>query len=514
MTLAELLQNMQTSPAAHAALGQVVTQLSFDSRNLRPGSVYFAIRGGKSDGHLYLPQAAANGAICLIVEDTSLVPHDFSGVVMNVKNSRVALNQLASRAEGEPSKELFCLGVTGTNGKTTTTYLAEKILNTSGRGTGVIGTINHHYGTRIWETEMTTPDPVAFQKRLREFRNLGATAVALEASSHALTQARVDEVAFDVAIFTNLSRDHLDYHRDMDDYYRAKQKLFVELLVKSPKKNKHAIINGDDAYGAKLISDLRAAKGASSLVIWAYGENLTAQKNAAPQLAFTVLDQGFHGSRFRLDTPLGACEFHIRMPGLHNVYNAVAAIGAGMAAGVSLPMAAVALENLGGVRGRLESVENERGLFVFVDYAHTDDALRTVLQYLAEIRRKNGLQNRIITVFGCGGDRDRGKRPLMMQAAQENSDLVVLTSDNPRNEDPLSIMDDAFSDASIEAKGTAVPAAVFKEVDRRRAIEVAIGLAQPGDVVLIAGKGHENYQQIGQRKYPFDDVSVAKEFLQ
>ena len=280
----------------------------------------------------------------------------------------------------------------------------------------------------------------------------------------------------------------------MNDYFDAKEKLFRDLLSASTKPHPTAVINGDDEFGRRIRTQAR---------LWRYG------RGSDCELQFKIGKSGFDGTTFQLRTPFGSQEFHLRMVGAHMVMNACGAIGAALAAGIPLSVCAEALASFKGVSGRLEAVENSRGLHVFVDYAHTDDALHTVLHYLGEIRKESGGQNRIITVFGCGGDRDRGKRPLMMKAALHGSDLVVLTSDNPRTENPERILDDAASAATQEE----LALRVFREVDRRRGISKAIELAHPGDVILIAGKGHEDYQQIGTVKIPFSDVSVAKELL-
>lgn len=473
-----------------------VSSVCFDSRKLEKNCIFVAIRGTKSDGHDFLAEAVAQGALALVVEDASVVPTGYDGAVVTVRDSREALNRLAARYFSYPAQELFTVGVTGTNGKTTTTHMIEAILNRVGRPTGVVGTIDHHIGRHVWNTELTTPDPVSFQKRLREFVDLGAKAVALEVSSIGLRQARVDKVPFDVAVFTNLSRDHLDYHSDMEDYFQAKRRLFTELLPASAKAKKRVVINIDDEAGKRLAAEC----GDSA---WTYGEAMGAT------LRFEIIEQGFFGTRFLLSTSMGEQEFSIRMTGLHNVYNAAAAIGAAMVAGVDLSSAAEALQELTGVKGRLEAVPNSQGIHVFVDYAHTDGAIETVLRYLNGIRQAAGLQNKIITVFGCGGDRDRGKRPLMMKAALGVSDLVVLTSDNPRTEDPEAILRDALEGAPADLIGQKI----FALVDRRAGIKKAIELAQAGDVILIAGKGHEDYQQIGTVKLPFSDFEVAKEIL-
>lgn len=473
-----------------------VSSLVFDSRKIEPGCVFVAIRGGKADGHDFLAEAEAKKAAAVVVEDASRVPETYRGAVAVVKDSREALNRLAARYFGEPAKNLFCVGVTGTNGKTTTTYMIEAIFERGGIPAGVIGTINHHFREHVWKTEMTTPDPLAFQERLAQFLQHGAKAVALEVTSHALRQARVDEVPFDVAVFTNLTRDHLDYHKDMEDYFDAKTKLFRDLLPRSSKPVKTAVINGDDEYGKRLVHDAKGAR------IWKYG--------SGPQneLRYGVLESGFGGTRFRLRTPMGSKEFNLRMVGEHMVANACGAVGAGLAAGIPLTVCRDALNELTGVSGRLEMVPNSKGLHVFVDYAHTPDALSTVLFHLNGIRKNAGSTNQIITVFGCGGDRDGGKRPLMMKAALERSDLVVLTSDNPRTEDPERILDDAEAGVPSSDKSR-----IYRDVDRKKGIAKALSLAKRGDVVLIAGKGHEDYQIIGTTRIPFSDFDVVKEIL-
>lgn len=503
MTLGHLLSIFpQARWRAPEVANREVATICFDSRKLASDSVFVAIRGSKVDGHKFLDDAAEAGAIAIVVEE-EIVPSRFKGAIVRVDNSRDALNQLAARFYGQPSEKLFTVGVTGTNGKTTTTHMIEAILNAAGRPTGVIGTIDHHLmlssGLKVWPTELTTPDPLEFQKRLFEFSEAGAKAVALEVSSIGLRQSRTDEVSFDAAVFTNLTRDHLDYHKDMEDYFQAKRRLFTELLEKSGKPRPTAIVNGDDSYGVRLVEDMRGKKA----TVWSYGIGNDLH------LGFRVLEQGFFGTRFHMRTPVGEREFKIAMPGLHNVYNAAGAVGAALVAGVSLDSCARSLESLLGVKGRLEPVANDKGLFVFVDYAHTDDAIATVLRSLGKVREEAGLKNKIITVFGCGGDRDKGKRPLMMKAAMKGSDLVVVTSDNPRTEEPEAIIRDAL--AGVEAG--ALAKTVFSVTDRKLGIRKATELARPGDVIVIAGKGHEDYQIIGTLKHPFSDVEAVKEIL-
>lgn len=491
MTVRELFESFPTKTNINDAQ---VTSLCFDSRKLAAGCVFFAVPGTKMDGHDFLPQAMQAGAVALVVEDAEKVPAGYAGAVCEVMSVRRALNKMAALFYGQPARELFCVGVTGTNGKTTTTYMAEAIFAHASRFAGVIGTINHHYRDRVWPTELTTPDPVQFQHRLREFVDLGASAVALEVSSHALSQSRVDEVPFDVAVFTNLTRDHLDYHKAMADYFEAKHKLFRDLLSSSTKPHPTAVINADDEYGRQI-------EVAPNVRKWLYGTSPHSHLN------FTVHEQSFAGTRFTLRTPFGEQEFRLPMVGLHNVSNACGAIGAALAAGISLADCAAALGALRGVNGRLDSVPNSKGVHVFVDYAHTDDALATVLHYLNEIRASVG--GELITVFGCGGDRDKGKRPLMARAALKGSDKVVLTSDNPRTEDPEKILDDAQAGIPDAKLGVDL----YREVDRRKGIAKALELARAGDVVLIAGKGHEDYQILGTTKVPFSDFQVVKEIL-
>lgn len=471
-----------------------VTGVFNDARQVIPGSVFFAIPGSKLDGHSFLSDAIAKGALALVVQDSANVPDSFAGVVVVVPNTREALDLVASRFYHDPGQELFCVGVTGTNGKTSVTYMTEAILNAGRLPAGVIGTVNHHLGEKVWPSEMTTPDPIFLQKRLREFRSEGAMAVAMEVSSHALDQKRVDSVPFNTVIFTNLTRDHLDYHLTMDRYFEAKQRLFTDLLWKTDKRPCFAIVNIADKYGRRL-------KVADPATLWTFGT-----KDA--DLRFEILKMDFALTHFKVHTPGGDGEIRLPMSGLHNVQNAVAALGAGLSAGLPLALCISALENFTGVPGRLQSVPNSRDLSVFVDYAHSPDALENVLVALNSVRENLKSSARIWTVFGCGGDRDKGKRPLMAQMALKYSDEVVVTSDNPRTEEPQAIIRDiliGISDAD-KARTTVLE-------DRKEAIGQTIQRAKLGDVILIAGKGHEDYQIIGKDKFPFSDIKVASEAL-
>lgn len=496
MNLQHLISSLPSefrSSFSHIPIDMDVTGLFNNARHVLPGSVFVAIRGVKVDGHSFIPEAIAKGAQVLVVEDPSFVPQDFSGIVLTVSNTREALDLLASRYYLDPAQELFCVGVTGTNGKTSVTYMTEAIFSYGKIPTGVIGTVNHHLAEKVWPSDMTTPDPIFLQKRLREFRNEGARAVAIEVSSHALDQHRVDSIPFNSVIFTNLTRDHLDYHQTMDNYFAAKQRLFTDLLWKTTKRPCFAIINIDDKLGRRL-------KVAEPAQLWTYGA-----KDA--DFRYQIKKMDFSFTDFVVETPVGSCEVHLPMSGTHNVMNAVAAIAAGMSAGMPLSVCCEALAHFTGVPGRLQSVPNSKGISVFVDYAHSPDALENVLTSLRKVRENLNSSARIWTIFGCGGDRDKGKRPLMAEMAMKYSDEVVITSDNPRTEDPEKIVQDILEGVIDKDK-------VHVIVDRREAIQRTLKKVQEGDVVLIAGKGHEDYQIIGVEKIPFSDVKVAEEALQ
>lgn len=492
MKLAQLLSIFPQLRWGDAA-DREVRDITQDSRAVQEGTVFVAIRGTSSDGHKFLARASDQGAIALIVESTDGIPSSFKGAVVQVPSTRLALEKLAQRHFGHPSDKLFCVGVTGTNGKTTTTYMVEAILNRFGWPTGVIGTIDHHLKSRIWESQLTTPDPLTLHRRLREFVDLGAQAAAFEVSSHALDQARADGLPFAVGVFTNFTRDHLDYHKTMEAYFAAKERLFLELLGRHP-STAVAVLNGDDPWVRKV----RVREGVQT---WWYGT-----KDA--DFSFKPLKEDLNGSLFHLSTPRGNSEIFLPSPGRHNIYNATAAVAVACAAGVTLETASQALSEFRGAPGRLEKVPNRGGLHIFVDYAHTDDALATVLKALKRVRDDSRSEGRLITVFGCGGDRDRGKRPLMAKAAAEFSDVLVLTSDNPRSEDPRQILEEIKVGIPAQWKGE-----LQVEVDRRQALSAALQTAKEGDVILVAGKGHEDYQIIGNQRLSFSDQRVIGELL-
>jgi UDP-N-acetylmuramoyl-L-alanyl-D-glutamate--2,6-diaminopimelate ligase len=469
-----------------AGPGTEVNGVEYDSRRVRQGSLFVAFRGGTTDGNHYLLQAVAQGASAIVTDSAS----GFSAAtaypdlaVIEVEQGRRALAAIAANFFAHPEAQLKLSGVTGTNGKTTTAFLLEAMLRHQGRKTVLAGTIEYHAAGRIFPAPHTTPESRDLLELFREGVDGGATEAVMEVSSHALDQERTAGLTFDVAIFTNLTRDHLDYHHTMEDYFAAKRKLFES----SPRV---AILNVDDPYGVRLKAE------SSSRLVYTYG-----------------LQQGdFHannlymapaGMRFTLVTPQGEVPLATRLTGKINVYNLLAASAAAMARGLSFEEVAQGAASLDFVPGRFQSVDCGQNFAVVVDYAHTDDALRNIIAVAREFVDKGG--GRVITLFGCGGDRDRSKRPLMGQAAGAGSDVVVLTSDNPRGEDPLAIIDQVLPGLS----GTPV----IVEPDRRHAIELAIAQAQPGDLVLLAGKGHEKTQTIGERVIPFDDVAIAQQVL-
>lgn len=472
-----------------------VPSLCSDARLVKQGSVFVAIHGTSFDGHQFISEAIQAQASTLVVENPQFVPAHFQGLVLVVPNTRQMLDLLAASFYDYPSQKLFCLGVTGTNGKTSITYFLEHILNSSKKLTGVIGTVNHRVGDKVWDSQMTTPDCVTLQSRLNDFHCEGALACALEVSSHALDQKRADSVHFNTVIFTNLTHDHLDYHLSMKDYFAAKQRLFTDLMWSSLKRPLFAIINTDDSYGKKL-------KVAEPVVAWTYGQNSEAD------FKFKILKMNFEKTVFELKTPLEVLEIELPLTGVHTIYNAVASMAAALTVGVSLEQSVKVLKTFTGVPGRLQKIEAASNKVVFVDYAHTPDALENSIQSLLKIKKEAQLNAQIITVFGCGGDRDKAKRPKMGEIATRLSDLVYVTSDNPRTENPQQILEDIK--AGIH--GSKLETTEFI-VDREAAIQKALEKAQPGDVVLIAGKGHEDYQILGTEKIHFSDAEVASKYL-
>jgi UDP-N-acetylmuramoyl-L-alanyl-D-glutamate--2,6-diaminopimelate ligase len=456
-----------------------VTALHYDARAVTPGSVFFCVRGFTADGHRYAPEAVANGAVALVVDH----PLDLEIPEVRVEDVRAAMAPAAARFNGDPTAALAMVGITGTNGKTTTSFLTRALLEASGRSTGLVGTVTSWVAGVERPVVRTTPEAIDLQRLFADMRDGGDVAAVMEVSSHALSLGRADAIHWDVAAFTNLTQDHLDFHSDMEDYFLAKRKLFEV----AAEQGATLIVNVDDAYGARLAEDFPQA--------------LTIGIDAPDAaLRATDLAAGPASSDFTLDG-MGGIRLTAPLPGRFNVLNSLVAIAAARALGADDVTIAAALPGAGGVPGRFEPVDAGQDFAVIVDYAHKPDALDNVLRTARELAGGH----RLIVVVGAGGDRDRGKRPLMGEAAARHADAVVLTSDNPRSEDPEAILD-----AIAEGAG---PGAV-RISDRREAIDHAIAQAASGDVVVIAGKGHETYQEVaGGLKLPFDDRAVAREAL-
>ena len=457
-----------------------------DSRKVKKDSLFVAIKGRKEDGHNYIKEAIQNGAIALLVEDSSSVPQDFKGLVLKTENVREQLPQILNEFYNFPSEKLFTVGVTGTNGKTSIAHMIEHIYSQCGWPTAVVGTIDQHFKETKWPALLTTPNSVKLFRRLQDFINLGAKSCVMEVSSIGLDQNRLGGIHFNCGIFTNLSLDHMDYHLSLEDYFQAKKKLFIE----NKDKNFFSVINKDDEYGKTLIKELKTKT-------YSYGME-------SSDFTFKITNQDLLKTEFDLQTPFGNVQVQLPLTGIYNVYNAVASLACASVSGFSLEDCVKAIESFKGVPGRLQQVTSANHPFqVFVDYAHTPLALSSVLESLKSFKK-----SKLIVVFGCGGDRDKSKRPEMMAEVLKFSDKVFLTSDNPRTEDPLEIIKDTLKGLSQEQLKI-----VSSEVSRKKAIGQAIDTAQKGDIVLIAGKGHEEYQIIGSTKTSFSDVEVAKSFL-
>lgn len=505
MRAAELTSLLDAAGLEAAWLGAPpeteISGLTCDSRRVGPGMLFAALSGVAADGHAYLPQALAAGAAAALVTRPQA---DLPLPQLAVADSRAALAILAQEFYGQPTRSMTLLGLTGTNGKTTTSYLVESIL--AGRGpVGVIGTVEVRYPGYHRLADMTTPESVELAALLAAMRAAGASQVVMEVSSHALAQRRVEGCLFDLGLFTNLSRDHLDYHRDLDDYFAAKRRLFSELLpaAKAAGKDPAAVVCADDARAPGLCQ-LAADRG---LRLWTYG--LTERAMVRVQESQLSLD----GSRLSLAWTGGTLSLSTRLVGRYNLQNVAGAAAAGLALGLAPAQVAAGIEALPGVPGRLQRVDGPAGgPAVFVDYAHTDDALRQVLATLKPLTR-----GRLICVFGAGGDRDHGKRPLMGKAVAQGADLAVLTSDNPRTEDPLAIMEmvepGLLQGGLRPADGLNAPGGFVRQPERAAAIALALSQARAEDVVLIAGKGHEDYQILGKTKRHFDDREEAARAL-
>ena len=469
-----------------------------DSRQVRPGSLFVAMRGQRSNGHAFLQEALERGAVAVVIEESAGKPVLKAGVpVIQVRDARVALARLAERFYGYPSSRLRVIGVTGTNGKTTVTYVIRSILQSAGCRTGLLGTVAYDLAGEAMPSTHTTPESHILQGLLAQLVEKGAGYVVMEVSSHALTLNRVDGCEFDVAIFTNLTQDHLDFHHTMEGYFESKRKLFLSLTSSSRKTvPKRAVINQDDVWGRRLIDSVTAP-------VWTYGLDRPADLTAKD------LHGSLDGLTFTAVTPEGSFPVRSGLVGRYNVYNLLAAIGAALHLGIPSERIQQGIESLSGVPGRFERLDSGEGFKVIVDFAHTEDALDRLLRTLTELA-----SGRVITVFGCGGDRDRGKRAPMGRVAARYSDVVVITSDNPRSEDPVGIMKEVEVGVREGSALKKDPIQVMTIVDRQEAIEQALSLARPGDAVVLAGKGHEEYQIIGDRMIPFNDRRVTSDWIQ
>jgi UDP-N-acetylmuramoyl-L-alanyl-D-glutamate--2,6-diaminopimelate ligase len=494
MTVAQLLASVRGQVEVLEQRGNLdlaVTSMTDDSRMVSKGSLFVAVKGERVDGHDFVENARQAGAAAVVAQrsvDTGSLPY------IRVSDSRKALGWLGSRFHGDPSAGLTMVGITGTNGKTTTTYLCKALLEGIGRRVGLIGTVAYQIGSETIPASHTTPGALELQQLLAKMVESGLDAAVMEVSSHALALDRTVGCEYDVAVFTNLTQDHLDFHSDMEDYFQAKLRLFIE-LAGGRKTGKRAIINLDAPYGARV-------RAACPVPVWGY-----ALSSQADLIAERVCLSP-NGTTFTAATPAGSFFVESRLIGEHNVYNLLGAIGVALHAGATPGQVQEAAAGVTNVPGRFERVTAGQDFTVVVDYAHTPDALVRLLTAAQAVKT-----HRIITVFGCGGDRDRGKRPKMGRAAVEQSDVVVLTSDNPRTEDPMAILREV--EVGVREALQRRPQVAYRMIpDRREAIGSAISEARSGDMVLIAGKGHEDYQIIGTKKFHFDDREVAREAIQ
>lgn len=467
-----------------------LSDVTHDSRQVREGTVFAAIKGATADGHRYIDDVIRRGAAGIISENDP--PKGFNAGWIKVSNARESLAKAADIIYGHPSSKLDLVGVTGTNGKTTTTYLCYALAEAAGAKAAMLTTVEYRIGDKSEEAVRTTPEASDTNKFLREAVDAGCSFAAMEASSQAIDLHRCDGLKFKIAIFTNLTQDHLDYHLTMENYFDAKKKMFDGRLGIRPTAS---VINIDDDWGRVLYEDLKKA----GQKVVSFSQNSTKADLSAEYINVSLLK----GTSFKLNSPYGSREITSPLIGKPHVYNMLAATAAALELGYSLDSIAVGLSNCVGAPGRFERVKHGEDFAVVVDYAHTDDALLNTLRTAKQLAT-----GRIITVFGCGGDRDRTKRIPMGRAAGENSDVVFITSDNPRTEDPLKIM----TEIEIGVKETGVTYYIVS--DRRLAIQQAIAGAEPGDLVIIAGKGHETYQIIGNEKFHFDDREVALDAIE
>ena len=497
MMLSKLLEGVTVAKMFQTMYGQMVVThdvevhaLQYDSRKVERGDLFVALRGSAQDGHRFIAGAVERGAKVVVLEDDRALPDSYfmhAGVAkVVVPDSRIALAQLSAAFYGNPSRGLELVGVTGTNGKTTTAYLLKSILESRGSKAGLIGTIEYAIGDRVVPATHTTPESLELNGLLSQMLGEGCSAVVMEVSSHALEQRRVYGLGYRAAVFTNLTQDHLDYHGTMERYFDAKKILFEHL-----DPGAWAVVNLDDEWGGKMLAAAR-------------GNKLTFGIQSAADVRATKISLSMRGTAFTIAHSGEETAIETPLVGRFNVSNILAAFGTGIALGIPKPAMQKAIGTMNRVRGRFETVASPKGWTAVIDYAHTPDALEKTLAAVRDVVGTGG--GRIVTVFGCGGNRDRTKRPKMARVATGMSDITVVTSDNPRQEDPERIIDEIMT-------GVRPGSTTYRETDRKEAIGTALRLAAKGDVVLIAGKGHEDYQVIGDRKIHFSDREVVDAFV-
>ncbi len=477
--------NSVVIPKRSRVLSAKIDSLVDSSHKVTKGSVFFAIKGNSADGHKFINGVVENGAVLVVLEDSAYLA-DLKGVPhILVNDSRFYFEKMCALFFGRKDERIFNIGITGTNGKTSTCYIIEYLLQNHGIPTGIIGTVNHRLGKKIWSTTHTTPDPWTVHKRYADFKKNGALASAVEVTSHGIDQKRMHSINFDIGIFTNLTQDHLDYHGTMENYFSVKERLFLDILGRSNKSQRFALVNGDDVYGKRI----QMAYGVS--------RHFFGQDKSFPiwfeikerHFEYQQIEIGYFGKRFKTRFPL---------LGLHNIYNFLPCLFVCDFLKISIESALKKMESFAGIPGRLQRVMEIKTKNIFIDFAHTPDGVSKTLDTVMELRSELKLKSKIITVLGCGGDRDNSKRPIMGSIAEAKSDFVIVTSDNPRTENPLAIIE------QIKAGFKNQNNKYFEE-NRSKAIKKAMEAAKDGDIVLILGKGHETYQIIGDKKFPFDD---------
>lgn len=471
-----------------------IRALEYDSREVKHGSLFIAVKGYASDGHDYVQKAVDAGAAAVIVDKSRAA--EFSSLsipVIAAEDSRFALSYVAASFYGHASRKMKVIGITGTNGKTSTTYMIESILKSSGHTPGVIGTVNYRWKDKIKDAPNTTPESADLQKMFGAMHDDGVDAVVMEVSSHGLYLGRADDISFDGAVFSNLTRDHLDFHKTFEEYYNAKCRLF-ELVGRSGKKKAFGAVNIDDEYGRRILGD--AGKYGYPILGYGYGDT------AAYHVDKGSVENTIHGVSYKIHFEGKPYDIKLKLGGTFHVYNSLSAFAACHALGIDDDAIIEGLSSLEKVPGRFDAIHSKLGFSVVVDYAHTNDALEKLL-----LSAKGLNPRRIITLFGCGGDRDKTKRPLMGKVACELSDHVIVTSDNPRTEKAEAVIEDILAGIKEYKSKYEV------EADREKAIKLAIESAREGDLIVLAGKGHEDYQIIGKTKIHFDDREIARKYI-